>query len=143
MPLELDAWGVDLAVGCTYKYLNGGPGAPAFAYVRAEHQAALRRPIQGLMGHGDPFAMGPGHAAAAGIRSAVSGTPPILAAVPLLAGLDLLDEAGIAAVRACWNRCGTAGSSPTTAPRTVCGSGWRPGPPASRRCTTGSRSCGT
>lgn len=100
VPLELDAWGVDLAVGCTYKYLNGGPGSPAFAYVRAEHHGVLHQPIQGWMGHGDPFAMGPGYAPAAGIRSLVSGTPPILAAVPLLAGLDLLDEAGITAVRA-------------------------------------------
>jgi kynureninase len=100
VPLELDAWGADLAVGCTYKYLGGGPGAPAFAYVGAAHHAGLRQPVQGWMGHGDPFAMGPGYTPAPGVRGIVSGTPPILAAVPLLAGLDLLEEAGIAAVRA-------------------------------------------
>lgn len=98
--LELDAWGADLAVGCTYKYLNGGPGSPAFAYVARAHHDVLYQPIQGWMGHGDPFVMGPGYAPAAGVRSVVSGTPPILAAVPLLAGLDLLAEAGIGAVRA-------------------------------------------
>ncbi len=98
--LELDAWGVDLAVGCTYKYLNGGPGSPAFAYVRRALQQVVRQPIQGWMGRRDPFGMGPGYAPAAGVRGVVSGTPPILAMVPLLAGLEMLEEAGIAAVRA-------------------------------------------
>jgi kynureninase len=98
--LELDAWGADLAVGCTYKYLNGGPGSPAFAYVRRERQDVLRQPIQGWMGRHDPFQMGPGYTPAAGVRSVVSGTPPILAMVPLLCGLEMLEEAGIAAVRA-------------------------------------------
>lgn len=98
--LELDAWGVDLAVGCTYKYLNGGPGSPAFGYVRRDRLDALRQPIQGWMGRRDPFAMGPGYLPAAGVRALVSGTPPILATVPLLAGLDLLEEATIGAVRA-------------------------------------------
>jgi kynureninase len=98
--LELDAWGVDLAVGCTYKYLNGGPGSPAFAYVRRGLQDVLRQPIQGWMGRRDPFGMGPGYTPAAGVRGVVSGTPPILAMVPLLCGLEMLEEAGIAAVRA-------------------------------------------
>ncbi|MBW0116956.1 kynureninase [Pseudonocardia abyssalis] len=98
--LELDAWGVDLAVGCTYKYLNGGPGSPAFGYVRSGLHDRLRQPVQGWMGRHDPFEMGPGYTPAAGVRGIVSGTPPILAAVPLLAGLELLEEAGIAAVRA-------------------------------------------
>ncbi|MBC8092116.1 MAG: kynureninase [Pseudonocardia sp.] len=98
--LELDAWGVDLAVGCTYKYLNGGPGSPAFGYVRRGLQERVRQPIQGWMGRRDPFEMGPGYTPAAGVRGMVSGTPPILATVPLLAGLELLEEAGIAAVRA-------------------------------------------
>ncbi len=95
--LQLDAWGVDLAVGCTYKYLNGGPGSPAFAYVR--EGLPLRQPVQGWMGHADPFTMGPEYEPAPGVRGVVTGTPPILAAVPLLAGLELLEEAGIAAVR--------------------------------------------
>jgi kynureninase len=99
VPLALDEWGVDLAVGCTYKFLNGGPGSPAFAYLRSGLQDRLRQPIQGWMGRADPFTMGPGYVPAAGVRHLVSGTPPILAAVPLLASLDLLEEAGIAAVR--------------------------------------------
>ncbi len=98
--LELDAWGVDLAVGCTYKYLNGGPGSPAFGYVRRGLHDTLRQPIQGWMGRHDPFEMGPGYTPAAGVRGIVSGTPPILATVPLLASLEMLEEAGIAAVRA-------------------------------------------
>lgn len=97
--LALDLWGVDLAVGCTYKFLNGGPGSPAFGYVRHGIQNVVRQPIQGWMGRLDPFAMDSGYVPAPGIRQVVSGTPPVLAAVPLLASLDLLDEAGIAAVR--------------------------------------------
>jgi kynureninase len=99
VPIELDAWGVDLAVGCTYKYLNGGPGAPAFAYARAGLLGELRQPIQGWMGHRASFDMGPGYEPAAGSRSLLSGTPPILAMVPLHANLDLLEEAGIGGVR--------------------------------------------
>jgi kynureninase len=98
--LHLDAWGVDLAVGCTYKYLNGGPGSPAFGYVRHGLQDGLSQPIQGWMGRRDPFAMASGYLPAPGIRALVSGTPPILGMVPLLAGLDLLEQATIAAVRA-------------------------------------------
>ena len=100
VPVELDRWGADLAVGCTYKYLSGGPGAPAFAYVRADHQVRLRQPIWGWIGSHDPFTMGPGYTPAAGIRAVLSGTPPILAMVPLMASLDLLEEVGIDAVRA-------------------------------------------
>jgi kynureninase len=99
VPLALDEWGVDLAVGCTYKFLNGGPGSPAFAYLRRGLQERLRQPIQGWMGRAEPFTMGPGYQPAAGVRHLVSGTPPILAAVPLLASLDLLADAGIDAVR--------------------------------------------
>jgi kynureninase len=100
VPLALDEWGVDLAVGCTYKYLNGGPGAPAFAYLRAGLQEELRQPIWGWMGHRASFEMGPGHEFAPGARALLSGTPPILAMVPLHANLDVLAEAGIDAVRA-------------------------------------------
>ena len=99
VPVALDDWGADLAVGCGYKYLNGGPGAPAFAYVAGRHLGRLRQPVQGWMGRADMFEMGPGYEAAPGIRAVLSGTPPILAMVPLLAGLELLEEAGIAAVR--------------------------------------------
>lgn len=100
VPVALDAWGADLAVGCTYKYLGGGPGSPAFAYVAARHHGTLRQPVQGWFGHDDPFAMGPGYVPAPGIRQFLSGTPPVLGLVPLRVGLDLYAEAGITAVRA-------------------------------------------
>ncbi|WP_432521929.1 kynureninase [Kineococcus sp. SYSU DK006] len=98
--LALDAWGVDLAVGCTYKYLNGGPGAPAFAYLAARHHGVLRQPVQGWMGHADPFAMGAGYEPGPGVRQLVSGTPPILGMVPVRVGAEQLERVGIAAVRA-------------------------------------------
>ena len=100
LDLALDACGVDLAVGCTYKYLNGGPGAPAFGYVAARLQDRLRQPIQGWMGAAGPFAMGDRYEPASGIRRFLSGTPPILGMLPMGDMLDLLESAGIAAVRA-------------------------------------------
>ncbi|GAB3470415.1 aminotransferase class V-fold PLP-dependent enzyme [Kineococcus endophyticus] len=99
VPLELDAWGVDLAVGCTYKYLNGGPGAPAFAYLAARHHGVLHQPVQGWMGHADPFDMGQGYQPGPGVRQLVSGTPPILGMVPVRVGVEQLERAGIHAVR--------------------------------------------
>lgn len=100
LPLELDAWGVDFATGCTYKYLNGGPGSPAFLYVRAEHIATAAQPIPGWMGVKDSFLMGPDYEPADGIRRFISGTPPVLAMVPLSVSLDLIEQAGIHAIRA-------------------------------------------
>jgi kynureninase len=100
VPMRLDEWGVDLAVSCTYKYLNGGPGAPAFAYVAERHHGVLRQPIQGWMGAADVFAMGPEYTPAPGIRQFLSGTPPVLGMLPMQGMLDLIDEAGIAAIRA-------------------------------------------
>jgi kynureninase len=100
VPLRLDDWGVDLAVGCSYKYLNGGPGAPAFAYLRTEHHGPLRQPIWGWMGRRDAFEMAHGYEPAPGLRAVLSGTPPILAMVPLLAGLELVEEVGMPAIRA-------------------------------------------
>jgi kynureninase len=100
VPIELDAAGVDLAVGCTYKYLNGGPGAPAFGYIAAGLQARIQQPIWGWMGADDPFAMAEHYRPAKGVRRFISGTPPILAMQPLRDMLDLIDEAGLAAVRA-------------------------------------------
>lgn len=97
--LALDDWGVDLAVGCTYKYLNGGPGSPAFGYVRSGLQDQIQQPILGWIGRRNAFAMGSGYDPAPGPRSLLSGTPPILAMVPLSASLDLLEQVGIAAVR--------------------------------------------
>ena len=99
VPTELDAWGVDLAVGCTYKYLNGGPGSPAFAYV-ARSKQSLRQPIQGWLGSATPFEMGQGYEPAEGIRRFVSGTPPVIGMLPMRGMLELIERAGIDAVRA-------------------------------------------
>jgi kynureninase len=100
LPLELDAWGVDLAVGCGYKYLNGGPGAPAFAYVRADLLHDYRQPIQGWLGSATPFEMGQGYEPADGVRRVLSGTPPILGMATLGPAIELIAEAGVDAVRA-------------------------------------------
>ena len=100
VPVALDEWDADLAVGCTYKYLNGGPGSPAFGYVNARLQDQLTQPIQGWMGHADPFRMGPGYTPAPGIRRFISGTPPILGMVAMQDMLALVEEAGIEAIRA-------------------------------------------
>jgi kynureninase len=100
VPIELDAWGVDVAVGCTYKYLNGGPGAPAFAYVAERHQAEMRQPIQGWMGHADPFQMGPSYEPSGGMRRFLSGTPAVIGMLAMQDMLELIDRAGMDAVRA-------------------------------------------
>ena len=99
VPVELDAWGADLAVGCTYKYLNGGPGSPAYVYLAARHHDELTQPVQGWMGATDPFTMGPTYTPVAGVRRFLSGTPPVLGMVPLRDMLALLAEVGIQAVR--------------------------------------------
>jgi kynureninase len=98
--IEADLWDFDLAVGCTYKYLNGGPGSPAFAYVREDLQDALAQPIQGWMGTADVFAMGPEYTPARGIRRFISGTPPIVGMLPMDETLAMIEEAGIIAIRA-------------------------------------------
>jgi kynureninase len=100
IPIDLDAAGADLAVGCTYKYLNGGPGAPAFLYVRSERQTELRTPIQGWFGQRDQFAMAPTWDPAPGIRGWLAGTPGMLALAAVEEGVRLTTEAGIAAIRA-------------------------------------------
>jgi kynureninase len=99
LELALDEHQVDLAVGCTYKYLNGGPGAPAFAYLASRHQDRLRQPIQGWMGAADPFAMADHYQPAAGIRQFISGTPPILGMLPMRDMVALIEQAGMPAVR--------------------------------------------
>jgi kynureninase len=97
---DVDAVGVDLAVGCSYKFLNGGPGAPAYGYVAARHQGRLRQPIQGWMGHAEPFVMGPGYQPGPGMRRFISGTPPVLGMVGIADTVDLIAEAGLDRVRA-------------------------------------------
>jgi kynureninase len=99
LPVSLDAAGADFAVGCTYKFLNAGPGAPAFGYVRAEHQDAFQQPVWGWMGGEDPFAMEHGYRPAPGVRRVLSGTPPITGMVGVEEGVALVEEAGIEAIR--------------------------------------------
>ncbi|MHA6723289.1 kynureninase [Sphingomonas sp. RS2018] len=91
VPVDLNGAGADLAVGCGYKYLNGGPGAPAFVYVARRHQAALGSPLSGWMGHGAPFDFGDDYAPAPGMKRWLAGTPPVLALAALEAGLDAFD----------------------------------------------------
>lgn len=100
IPMQLDAWGVDMAVGCTYKYLNGGPGSPAFAYLRRDLQGVLRQPIQGWWSAADIFAMGPEYAPAGDIRQLLSGTPPVTSMLAMQGMLDLIEQATIDGVRA-------------------------------------------
>jgi len=99
VPVELDGCDVDLAVGCTYKYLNAGPGAPAFAYVAARLRAGLRQPIWGWFSQGDQFAMGPGYDPAPGMARFMTGTPSIPGTAAVEEGARLLLEAGIEPLR--------------------------------------------
>jgi kynureninase len=97
--LALDSAGVDFAAGCTYKYLNGGPGSPAFAYVNRRHLASLNQPIWGWMGRKDAFEMAAGYEPAPGIRGFLSGTPAIFGMLAMRGTLDLIEEATMAAIR--------------------------------------------
>ncbi len=99
VPLDLDRHEVDLAVGCTYKYLHGGPGAPAWAYVARRHQQTLRQPIQGWFGQRDQFAMGPVFEPADGMTAWRCGTPGMLGLEIAATGIAVVAEAGIDAVR--------------------------------------------
>ncbi len=100
VPVHLDDTGADLAVGCTYKYLNGGPGAPAFLYVRRDLQEELRSPIQGWFGQRDQFAMGPAYEPADGIERFGVGTPPVIGMAAVEVGAGITAEAGMAALAA-------------------------------------------
>jgi kynureninase len=99
IPVELDATEADFAVGCTYKFLNAGPGAPAFLYIGQRHQDGFHQPLTGWMGAADIFAMADRYTPAPGVRRALSGTPPILGMVGVEQGVALLAEAGITRVR--------------------------------------------
>jgi kynureninase len=98
--VDLNGANADLAVGCTYKYLNGGPGAPAFLYVRKDLQDELTNPISGWFGQKNAFAFGLDYEPASGIRRFLTGTPPILSIAPIETGVDILLEAGMARLRA-------------------------------------------
>lgn len=100
LELELDAWGVDFAVGCTYKYLSGGPGSPAFAYAARRHHETMRQPLTGWTGHADPFAMRPGYEPADGVGRARVGTPTVLSMLALEAALGAFDEVEMGTLRA-------------------------------------------
>lgn len=99
LPVDLDGANADFAVGCTYKYLNGGPGAPAFIYVAKRHQAEARQPLSGWWGHARPFAFEQGFDADAGIRRFQCGTQPILSLRALKGALDVWDDVDMAALR--------------------------------------------
>jgi kynureninase len=99
VPVDLAAADADLAVGCTYKYLNGGPGSPAFTWVNPRLKGVLRQPITAWMGHTDPFAMSRDYQPAAGIARWASGTHPVLALTALDAALDAFEGVTIEQVR--------------------------------------------
>jgi len=100
VPIALNGAGADFAIGCTYKYLNGGPGAPAFIFAARRHHDRLVQPLSGWWTHAEPFAMESGYRPAAGIRRLLCGTQPVLSLRALKAALDLLDGVDLAEIRA-------------------------------------------
>jgi len=100
VPVDLHAAGADLAVGCTYKYLNGGPGSPAFIWVPQRHQGAFTQPLSGWWGHANPFAMAPHFEATSGIGRALCGTQPIVSLTLVECGLDVFEQTDMQAIRA-------------------------------------------
>ena len=100
VPIELDAVGADFAVGCTYKYVNAGPGAPAYVYVAERHLAEARQPIAGWWSAADLFAMGDTYEASPTIRRMLSGTPSVAGILAVQEGVRMIAEAGVPAIRA-------------------------------------------
>ncbi|MFL6707060.1 MAG: kynureninase [Massilia sp.] len=100
VPVDLHGANADFAVGCTYKYLNGGPGAPAFIWVPERHQAQFSHPLTGWWGHAAPFAMAPDYAPVEGIGRALCGTQPIVSLALVECGLEILEQSSMSALRA-------------------------------------------
>ncbi|MDQ3782626.1 MAG: kynureninase [Actinomycetota bacterium] len=100
VPIDLGSVGVDLTVGCTYKYLNGGPGSPAFLSVRSDLQDVLGNPVAGWWGHATPFGFDPTYRPTAGIRRFLTGTAPMVSMALIEPGVAMLAEAGMTALRA-------------------------------------------
>ncbi len=99
LPVELDRANADFAVGCTYKYLNGGPGSPAFIYAAERHHGDVHQPLSGWWGHARPFAFEQGFAVGSGIRRFLCGTQPVLSMRALKGALDIWNDVDMAAVR--------------------------------------------
>ena len=99
MPVKLDECKADFAVGCTYKYLNGGPGAPAFIYVAHRHQTAFKQPLSGWMGHAAPFSFDSDYAPVQGVKQNLSGTPAVIAMSVLEAALSIWSQVDMLQVR--------------------------------------------
>lgn len=99
IPVELDHCKVDFAVGCGYKYLNGGPGSPAFVYVAKHHQEALEQPLSGWMGHAAPFAFDPNYTADKGVEKFLCGTPPVISLSILNSALDVFADVSMQQIR--------------------------------------------
>ncbi|MGY3036416.1 kynureninase [Bradyrhizobium sp. USDA 4354] len=99
LPVDLSGCGADFAAGCTYKYLNAGPGAPAFLYVAPRHADSARAALSGWMGHAKPFAFELAYAAAGGVERMRVGTPPVLAMAALEASLDIWDRVDVKEIR--------------------------------------------
>ncbi len=100
VPVDLEGWGADMAVGCTYKYLNGGPGSPGFLYVRPDLHTVLEQPIHGWFGHRDMFGFDDDYVPDDSIRRFLVGTPSIVAMAATRVGIETVVDAGIAAIRA-------------------------------------------
>lgn len=99
MPVELDQWEVDFAVGCTYKYINGGPGAPAFVYASQHLQPEIKQPLCGWMGHASPFEFTASYQPAQGIKAFLAGTPSVIAMSAVDAALDAFNDLSLQQVR--------------------------------------------
>jgi kynureninase len=99
VPVDLNAAEADFAVGCTYKYLNGGPGSPAFIWVPKRHQAGFTQPLSGWWGHAAPFAMAPDFAPTEGIGRALCGTQPVVSLAMVECGLDVFAQTSMATIR--------------------------------------------